>query len=79
MMTSAPVSGTLSRLATPSACDFQARSRLSRIHYNGAFFDYPLRPINALRGLGPTEALRIMASYIRARTYPTLDEKSFEE
>ena len=24
--------------------DFQPRSRLSRIYYNGAFFDYPLRP-----------------------------------
>ena len=59
--------------------DFQPRSRLSRIHYNGKFFDYPLRPINALRGLGPVEAILIMASYVRARTFPTAEEKSFEE
>lgn len=59
--------------------DFQPRSRLSRIHYNGRFFDYPLRPINALRGLGPVEAMMIMASYIKARAFPTPEEKNFEE
>jgi protoporphyrinogen oxidase len=59
--------------------DFQVRSRLSRIHYNGALFDYPLRPINALRGLGPTETLRIVASYVGAQIFPTPEEKSFEE
>jgi protoporphyrinogen oxidase len=59
--------------------DFQLRSRLSRIHYNGKFFDYPLRPINALRGLGMVEAILIMASYVRARTFPTAEEKSFEQ
>ncbi len=29
--------------------DFQPRSRLSRIYYNGKFFDYPLRPSNCQR------------------------------
>ena len=38
-----------------------------------------MRPINALRGLGPVEAMMIMASYVRARTFPTAEEKSFEE
>ena len=38
--------------------------RLSRIHYNGRFFDYPLKPANALRGLGPINALRIVLSYV---------------
>ena len=59
--------------------EFQPRSRLSRIYYNGKFFDYPLRPMNALRGLGPVEAMMIMASYVRARTFPTPEEKNFEE
>src|SRR5215470_975992 len=59
--------------------DLQPRSRLSRIQYNGAFFDYPLRPMNALRGLGPTESLRIVASYVRARVFPTREETSFED
>ena len=56
--------------------EFQPRSRLSRIHYNGKFFDYPLRPMNALRGLGLVEAMMIMASYVRARMFPTPEEKS---
>src|SRR5262245_602721 len=59
--------------------DFQVRSRLSRIYYNGAFFDYPLRSMNALRGLGAIETLRIVASYVWARIFPTPEEKSFEE
>ena len=30
--------------------------RLSRIYYNGKFFDYPLKAANALRGLGLVNA-----------------------
>ena len=59
--------------------DFQPRSRLSRIYYNGKFFDYPLRPSNALRGLGVVNALMIMASYVKARTFPTAEEQNFEQ
>ena len=59
--------------------DFQPRARLSRIYYNGKFFDYPLRPMNALRGLGPLQALLIVTSYLKARIFPTAEEKSFEE
>ena len=32
--------------------DFIEVDRLSRIHYDGKFFDYPLRPANALKNLG---------------------------
>ena len=59
--------------------DLLTRSRLSRIYYNGTFFDYPLHPINAFRGLGPIEALRIVASYVWARIFPAPQEKTFEE
>src|SRR4029077_3924095 len=31
--------------------DLLKRRRLSRIYYNGAYFDYPLKPLNALAGL----------------------------
>ncbi len=58
--------------------DFQTCSRLSRIYYNGKFFDYPLRPLNALRGLGPIETLRIVASYAKARLLPHPKEHTFE-
>lgn len=32
--------------------DLLVRERVSRIYYRRRFFDYPLRPANALRGLG---------------------------
>src|SRR5262245_27414608 len=33
--------------------DLIERPRLSRIYYDGTYFDYPLKAGNALRGLGP--------------------------
>ena len=59
--------------------DFMVRPRLSRIHYNDRFFHYPLKPVEALLGLGPLESLRILLSYLRARTFPIEDERSFED
>lgn len=53
--------------------------RLSRIVYNGKFFHYPLRAMNALTGLGLWEMGRIMASYIMARIRPHPREDNFEE
>ncbi len=41
------------------------RSRLSRIHYRGRFFKYPLEPFNAFRKLGALEAVACMVSYLR--------------
>lgn len=54
------------------------RPRLSRIHYGGKFFDYPLKPLNALLGLGPIETLLVCLSYAKARVAPADDESSFE-
>jgi protoporphyrinogen oxidase len=51
---------------------------MSRIYYRGKFFDYPLRPVNALRGLGFAEAARVLASYARARLFPVADERTFD-
>jgi len=59
--------------------DFLERPRLSRIHYRDRFFDYPLRPVNALAGLGFVEALRIVASYGWAKLRPEPEEQSFEQ
>jgi protoporphyrinogen oxidase len=58
---------------------FLSRPRLSRIHYRGHFFDYPLRPLNALTGLGPVEAFLVCASYAKARLIPADQETSFEQ
>lgn len=53
--------------------------RLSRIYYQGKYFNYPLRPANALVNLGPVESLQIFISYCRARLFPSSEEKSFEQ
>jgi protoporphyrinogen oxidase len=59
--------------------DFLVRPRLSRIYYRECFFDYPLKAINALTGLGPLEALLIGLSYARARISPHTEETNFEQ
>jgi len=59
--------------------EFLLRPRLSRIFYNGKFFDYPLKASNALRNLGIRESTRCMLSYGRSRIRPRGDESSFEE
>ncbi len=59
--------------------DFLERPRLSRIYYNDKFFDYPLKPLNALRGLGPIEAARVGLSYLWAQVAPHPTEDNFEE
>ena len=46
------------------------RSRQSRIYYNGKFFDYPLKPLNAIIGLGPLEAFRVGLSYLQRPVFP---------
>jgi len=59
--------------------EFQTRSRLSRIYYDRKFFHYPLRPVDALRKLGPTRSARILLSYLRAQARPIRPERSFED
>jgi protoporphyrinogen oxidase len=59
--------------------EFISVQRLSRIHYNGRFFDYPLKPANALRGLGPFQALRIVLSYLKWHYRPYPIEENFEQ
>jgi protoporphyrinogen oxidase len=53
--------------------------RLSRIYYNGKFFDYPLKAANALRGLGVITASMIMLSFIKWRYRPYPVEENFEQ
>ncbi len=58
--------------------DFLLRPRMSRIYYNGKFFDYPLKAMNALKGLGVIEAFRCVLSYVWARIRPPADQTNFE-
>jgi protoporphyrinogen oxidase len=59
--------------------EFISVPRLSRIHYNGRFFDYPLKAGNALSGLGVINALRIVLSYLKWHYKPYLVEENFEQ
>src|SRR5262249_13867761 len=56
-----------------------SRGRLSRIYYRGRFFAYPIQAVNALWNLGPVEAARCLASYLRARLFPVKDPKTLED
>lgn len=60
--------------------EFLERPRLSRIHYRNHFFDYPLKPLNALSGLGIYESLRVIASYGQAHFLRgDKEDRSFED
>ncbi len=58
--------------------DFLSRPRLSRIMYRGKLFDYPLKPLRALRQLGALEAARCVLSFAWARLRPPADQSNFE-
>jgi protoporphyrinogen oxidase len=58
--------------------DLLVRERLSRIYYRDSFFDYPLKPFNALRGLGFVESARVMASFLHTQIFPIADESTFD-
>ncbi len=57
--------------------DFLVRPRRSRIYYRGRFFHYPLRPLDALAGLGLADSLRVALSYAGARLRPQRPEDDF--
>ena len=59
--------------------EFISVPRLSRIHYNDRFFDYPLKAYNALSGLGLWNAILIVLSYIRAHVKPSPAEDNLEQ
>ncbi len=59
--------------------EFISVPRLSRIHYDGKFFDYPLKAGNALSGLGVWTALGIVASYAWAHVRPSPVEENLEQ
>src|SRR3982750_4879806 len=58
---------------------FLPQPRLSRIYYDGKFFDYPLKPMNALFGLGIWNAVLAAASYVWSHVRPIRPEVSVED
>jgi protoporphyrinogen oxidase len=61
------------------ASEFISVPRMSRIHYGGKYFDYPLKAMNALGGLGIWNAVRIVWSYLEAQLYPSPVEENLEQ
>jgi protoporphyrinogen oxidase len=58
--------------------EFLLRPRMSRIYYRGRYYDYPIKPMNALRNLGPVEAVRCVLSYVWAKVHPPRDQSTLE-
>jgi protoporphyrinogen oxidase len=56
--------------------DYEMVDRLTRIYYKNKFFFYPLKPFNALKNLGPIEAVACVLSYARSRLIATEEESS---
>ena len=54
------------------------RPRMSRIFYEGKYYDYPLQASNALRNLGVIEAVRCVGSYALAKVHPPKDQTNYE-
>jgi len=59
--------------------DFLRRPRLSRIYYGNKFFYYPLKPLNALMGLGVLQSIFVALSYARWQIFPFRVEDTFEQ
>jgi protoporphyrinogen oxidase len=58
--------------------EFLRRPRMSRIYYRGKLYDYPIKPANALKNLGPVEAVLCGFSYLYARVRPPQDQSTLE-
>lgn len=59
--------------------DFIRVPRLSRIYYRNRYFHYPLKPLNALTGLGVVNSLSILGSYAWRQMRPLPAEDFFEQ
>jgi protoporphyrinogen oxidase len=59
--------------------EFISVPRLSRIFYDGKYFDYPLKARNALQGLGLWNSVKVVASYARSRLFPEREERNLEQ
>jgi protoporphyrinogen oxidase len=59
--------------------DMLVRPRSSRIFYDGKFFSYPLKPIEALFKLGVFRSALCIISWMKARLFPLRNPRNFEE
>jgi protoporphyrinogen oxidase len=58
--------------------EFRETKRQSRIFYRSRFYDYPLRPINALRNLGLIRTTLAIFSFLWVKIKPIKHQENFE-
>ncbi len=58
--------------------DYEMVDRLTRIYYNGKFFHYPIKGMDALKNLGLWEAVKCVSYYGVEKINPTKDISTFE-
>src|SRR5438477_3117767 len=51
--------------------DYRMVDRLTRIYYRQRFFEYPLKPANALWNMGVTNAACCLSSYLKEKVRPS--------
>jgi len=59
--------------------DMLVRPRSSRIFYDGKFYSYPLKPVEALVKLGIVKSALCVLSWLKARLFPVRNPRNFEE
>jgi protoporphyrinogen oxidase len=59
--------------------EFLLRPRMSRVYYEGKFFEYPLQLGNVLRNVGPVEAMRCGLSFLWIKVRPLKEVRSLED
>jgi protoporphyrinogen oxidase len=58
--------------------DYEMVDRLTRIYYNGKFFHYPIKAMDALKNLGIVEAFNCVWNYGLEQLSPTKNTSTFE-
>ncbi len=56
--------------------ELMVRPRLSRIYYQGKYYEYPLKPLNALRNLGAGGVASLRGRPMRGRACTRLEDQS---
>ncbi len=59
--------------------DFIKVPRLSRIFYQGKYYQYPIKLFNTFFNLGVIESFRILFSFFNAKFFPCKHENTFDE
>jgi protoporphyrinogen oxidase len=59
--------------------EYKMVNRLTRIYYKSKFFDYPLKPGNALKNLGVIQACACVASYVFAQLRINRRDETFQD